>query len=110
MGAKDNVRARRNLVYLLDKDGTHLLQLGDDVNVVHDLFAHVNRRAVTLQSLLHRDHGTVNTGAVSAGGGEQNLLGPINRDILESLTTPRDTGNRQAHGRGTHPLILSANN
>ena len=43
----------------------------DDVLVVHDLLAHVDRRPVQLQGLLDGDDGPVDPGAVAAGRGEQ---------------------------------------
>ena len=41
------------------------------VLVVDDLLAHVDRGAVELERLLHRDHGPVDAGAVAARGGQQ---------------------------------------
>jgi hypothetical protein len=48
-----------------------LLEGLDDVAVVHDLLADVDRRAVQLQRLLDRHDGPVHTGAVATRRGEQ---------------------------------------
>ena len=72
--AEDDVRAGGHLVDLLDEDRALLLELGHHVDVVHDLLAHVDGRAVVLERLLDGDDGAVDTGAVSAGGREQHLL------------------------------------
>ena len=53
------------------KIGAPLLQRRHDVLVVHDLLAHVDRRAVELERLLDRDHGPVDARAVAARGREQ---------------------------------------
>ena len=58
------------LVELLDEDRAARLEVGDDVLVVHDLLAHVDRLAVQVERLLHGDHGPVDTGAVTARGGQ----------------------------------------
>ena len=42
-----------------------------DVLVVHDLLADVDRRAIEVERLLHRDDRAVDAGAVAAGVGEQ---------------------------------------
>lgn len=67
--------ARRDLLRPLDEDGALLLQRLDDVLVVHDLVADVDRRTVLLEGLLDSDHGTVHARAVAARGGEQDAAG-----------------------------------
>ena len=64
--AEHDVRALGHLVDLLDEDRALALELGDDVDVVHDLLAHVDRRAEALERLLDGDDRTVDTGAVAA--------------------------------------------
>src|SRR6478752_5250970 len=59
MCREDHSRALRDLVQLCDEDGTTLLQLFDDMAVVHDLLAHVDRRSVPLQRLLNGDASTI---------------------------------------------------
>ena len=71
---EDDGRALGHLVGLVDEDRPALLQRGDDVLVVHDLLAHVDRRAVELEGLLDRDDGPVDTRAVAARGGEEHAL------------------------------------
>ena len=74
MGAEHDVRALGHLVDLVDEDRALLLELGDDVDVVHDLLAHVDRRAVVLERLLDGDHGPVDAGAVAARRRQQHPL------------------------------------
>jgi hypothetical protein len=78
VGRKDDGRALRHLVQLLDEDGTALLQRLHHVLVVHDLLADIDRRTVQIERLLHRDHRAVDPGAVAAGRRQQDplLLGP----------------------------------
>jgi len=45
----------------------------DDVLVVNDLLAHVDGRAVEVQRLLHRDHGSIHARAVAARSRQQDL-------------------------------------
>ena len=75
VGGEDGDRALGDrVVELLDEDRAALAQLLDDVLVVHDLLAHVDRRAVELERALDGLHGAVDAGAVAARGGEQELL------------------------------------
>ena len=60
-----------HLVELLDEDRAARLEVGDDVLVVHDLLADVDRRAVQVERLLDRDHRPVDAGAVAARRGQQ---------------------------------------
>ena len=62
------------VVELVDEDRAALAQLLHDVLVVHDLLAHVDRRAVELERALDGLHGAVDAGAVAARGGEEELL------------------------------------
>ena len=72
--AEDDVGALGHLVDLLDEDRALALELGHDVDVVHDLLAHVDRRAEALERLLDGDDGAVDAGAVAARRGEQHPL------------------------------------
>ena len=74
VGGEDDRGALGHLVGLVDEDGATLLQRGHDVLVVHDLLAHVDRRAVELERLLDRDHGAVDARAVAARRRQQDLL------------------------------------
>ena len=98
--AEDDVRALGHLVDLLDEDRALLLELGDDVDVVHDLLAHVDGRAVVLERLLDGDHGAVDAGAVPARSGEQHPLVSGDGDILEPAAHARDPGHAEADPRG----------
>ena len=71
---EDDGGALGHLVGLVDEDRTALLQGVDDVLVVHDLLADVDRRAVELQGLLDGHHGPVDAGAVAARRREEDLL------------------------------------
>ena len=71
VGAEDDQRALGNLGLLLDEDRAARGELLDDVLVVDDLLAHVDRRAVQLERVLDGLHGAVDAGAVAARGGEE---------------------------------------
>ena len=59
-------RAFGHLVGLVDEDRAAFGQPVDDVAVVHDLLAHVDRGAVGVQGLLDGHHGPVDARAVAA--------------------------------------------
>ena len=86
---KHDERTLRHLSDLIDKNRALGLELGDHVNVVHDLFAHVDRAAVTLDGLLDGHDSAVNAGAVPAWRGEQHSFWSGGRDILKRAATPR---------------------
>ncbi len=79
-GRRDAVRGEHHdgalgdLVGLLDEDRPGLFQGVDDVAVVHDLVAHVDRGAVLLQGALDRLDGPVHTRAVATRLGQQHPL------------------------------------
>ena len=52
------------------------------MDVVHDLFANVDRGAVVLERLFDRDHGGVDAGAVATRGGKQHPLTASDGGIL----------------------------
>ena len=89
VGGEHHGLALRHLVELLDEDRTARLEVGHDVLVVHDLLAHVDRRAVEVQRLLDRDHRPVDAGAVAARRREQH--GAVRRcaGIPRSVRGPR---------------------
>ena len=80
-GRRDTMRAQyddRTLGHLgqfLDEDRPARAQLLDDVLVVHDLLAHVDRRSVEIEGLLDGDHCPVHAGAVATGGGQKDGSG-----------------------------------
>ena len=61
----------RHLVELLDEDRALGLEAFDDVAVVHDLVADIDRPAVALDGALDDLDGTIDAGAEAARAGEQ---------------------------------------
>ena len=74
VGRVDDGRASRNLGLLLDEDRAARLEIADDVDVVDDLLADVDGRAVVLERELDRLDGALDAGAVAARRGEKNAL------------------------------------
>ena len=70
---EDDGASRRDLVELLDEHRALLAQVVDDELVVHDLVAHVDRRAVALERLLDDGDRAIDAGAEAAGIGEQDV-------------------------------------
>ena len=91
VGAEDDQLALGNLGLLLDEDRAALGQLLDDVLVVDDLLADVDRRSVQLERVLDGLHGAVDPGAVAARGGEQDALGSVDGGAGHG---PKGTGGR----------------
>ena len=71
MGGEHDRCVRRYLVQLLDEDRAFSLQRFDDEAVMHDLVAHIDRRAKLLQRPLDDLDGAIDTGAEAARAGEQ---------------------------------------
>ena len=97
--AEHDVRTRRHLVDLVDEDRALLLELGHDVDVVHDLLAHVHGRAVALERLLDGDDGAVDAGAVAPRRRQEHPLGSVDGDILERFAPPRNARERACSRR-----------
>jgi len=78
-GRRDTVRreddrlALRHLGLLVDEDRAAGLEVADDVQVVDDLLAHVDRRSVEVERLLDRLDGALDPGAVAARRSEEDL-------------------------------------
>ena len=70
---KMTVLAGRHLVELLDEHRALLAQVVDDELVVHDLVAHVDRRAVALERALDDVDRAFDAGAEAAGVGEEDV-------------------------------------
>ncbi len=83
MGTKDDVRTLGHLRDVVNEDRTLLLESGDNVDVVHNLFAHVNGCTEVGEGFFHRDHRTIHTRAISTRCGQQHPLGSDARGILE---------------------------
>ncbi len=74
VGGEDHrLRGRRNFRQRLDEDGALRLQAIDDVAVVHDLVAHVDRRPEFLQRQLDDLDRPVDAGAEAARAAEQDV-------------------------------------
>ena len=71
---KTTISPSGHLGLLLDEDRAALLELLDDVLVVDDLLAHVDRRAVEVERVLDRLHGAIDARAVAARRREQDPL------------------------------------
>ena len=67
-------RALGDLLDRVDEDRAALLELADDVRVVDDLLAHVDRLAVELERPLDRVDGPLDPGAIAARRGEEDPL------------------------------------
>ena len=73
VGAENEPGALGYLFSLIDEDRPSVLQFGDHMHVVHDLFTHVDRRPVQIERLLHRDDCSLDPGAVAAGCCQKDL-------------------------------------
>ena len=71
VGREDDGRSFRHVVDRVDEDGAALLELPDDVRVVHDLLAHVHGRPIELQGALDCIDGPLDSRAVAAGRGQE---------------------------------------
>ena len=78
-------RALRHVLLALDEDRALLLEPPHDVDVVHDLLAHVDRRAVQDEHLLDRLDGALDAGAVPARAREQETAWTGDRGHATSL-------------------------
>ncbi len=70
MGRKDHRAVIRAFVQFFDKDRALVAQAIDDEFVMHDLVAHIDRRAPFLQRHLDDLDGAVDAGAKPARGGK----------------------------------------
>src|SRR6201999_3500289 len=80
----------------------------DDVLVVHDLLAHVDRRTVLLQGLLDGDDCAVHTSAVATGGGEQDPAGCLSGHAPIVRARPAGAGSARGAGRRGGPPARDA--
>ena len=87
---EDGDRPLGDLGLGVDEDRAAAAQLLDDVLVVHDLLAHVDRRPVALERPLDGLDGAVDAGAVAARRRQEELLdGVRHRGHRPILRTPR---------------------
>ena len=70
VGAENGNRTVRNFVQLLDEAGALGGEFTHDPFVVHNLVAHIDRRSVTIQRLLHDLDRALDSGAEAARLGE----------------------------------------
>src|SRR6266545_7704402 len=77
MRAEHDDAARRNLRQLVDEDRAQAFEPVDDELVVHDLVAHVDRRAELLQRLLDDGDRAVDAGAEATRIGENDVHGAV---------------------------------
>ena len=74
VGRVHDCRSGRDLGLLLDEDRPPCLEIADDVDVVDDLLAHVDGRAVVLECTLDRLDGAFDAGAVPTRRGEEDTF------------------------------------
>src|SRR6266540_5169712 len=86
VGREDQRRAFGHFLLAVHEDRSALLELSHDVEVVHDLLADVDRRAVELERALDRVHGTFDPGAVATGRREKDALDQDRPMLLGGLT------------------------
>jgi len=92
VGGKDRDGSDRDLVDLVDEDRALRLQVAHDVQVVHDLFADVDGRAVLVERPLDGLHRTLDPRAVAARCGEQHdamVRGVAHVQLFDSMVLHR---------------------
>ena len=104
VGGEDADLARRDIVLVLHEDRAHPLEAADDVVVVHDLVADVDRRPVRRQQLLDDLDRPVDTSAERPRGGEQHPPAVAVRAHAETLSSffsaPRTSARARLVRRG----------
>ena len=81
-----------HLGLVVDEDRAAFLELAHDVEVVDDLLADVDRCAIQRERLLDGVNGPLDTGAVAARRGEENLLDHPQRSVARELRKPAARG------------------
>jgi len=79
--AKDNVRADRHRINIVNKDRAAVFEGGHNMGVVNDLLSHIDRSPIVLKGLFDRDNSAINSRAVSARGSKKNSLVSNNGEI-----------------------------
>ena len=120
VGRQHDHRPVRDLGLLVDEDGALGLQVLNDVQVVHDLLAHVDGRPVLGEGALHRVDGALDPRAIAARGGEQDgaarlthahMVGPLASDHRSCSGCRMSDGARRVIGHdadGSPPLLPGA--
>ena len=93
MGGEHDPSTFRDFSGVIDEDGPAFGQGLDDVSIVHDLLADIDRCAVVLEGTLDGDDGSVDAGTVAARRGQQYSLVSIDRSAdLAWCQTPARNG------------------
>ena len=96
-----------HLVELADEDCALPLQVFHDVFVVHDLVAHIDRRAMDRERLLDRIDGTDDPGAEAARGAEQDVERRLRHDAGDvARRAPPVKRERRSFAAGTIPVSI----
>jgi hypothetical protein len=100
VGGEHDVAPLGTSCQLLDEDCALGLQIVDDELVVHDLVAHVDRRAELRERLLDDSDGAVDAGAEAAGIGESTSITSVFPEAVEDQhgSTERDGAVRDVEG------------
>jgi hypothetical protein len=67
VGAENKVGAFRDLTHFINKNCATLCQALHDLDIVHNLFANIDRFTVLFESLFYCNHRAIHTGTVAAG-------------------------------------------
>ena len=93
MGREHDPSTFRDFSGVIDEDGPAFGQGLDDMPVVHDLLADIDRCAEVLKGAFDGDHGTIYAGTVAARCGQQHPLVSIDRSAdLARCQTPARNG------------------
>ena len=96
----------RHLGELLDEDRALRFQPLDDVFVVHDLVAHVDRRAVEAQRLLHSIDRPHHAGAETARRTEKDAQLGLGRNLARHRVEDIGVGHERSRGPETYDGVL----
>ena len=96
-----------HLIELADEDCALPLQVFHDIFVVHDLVAHIDRRAMNCERLLDRIDGTDDPGAEAARGTEQDVERRLRHDqAMWRDRAPPVKRERRSFAAGTIPVSI----
>jgi hypothetical protein len=90
VGGENNVGAFGDLGYFVHKNNSASFQLAHHMDVVNDLLAHIDRCPKALERLFYGNDRAIDSGAVTAGGCQQNSFGSCDRVIDKLLSARRD--------------------
>ena len=98
MRREDHGRPLRHLSEILDKHGTQAAQALDDVEVMHDLMTHIDRRTEQFERALHDIDGAIDASAETARIGEQ--------DLHQVLRAARRLSSNASRSRSAAPIVI----